>query len=991
MSRLLLYQVLIDEYNSQGFQPVIDRKSYDDEFQTLYHGEDYSYITDLDEREKRINSILVAKIYEFLHGQASQNGVQRTALCFSGGGIRSATFGLGVLQGLARHGLLKSFDFLSTVSGGGYLGSWFSAWIHHEQQRLEFRKLPATADDALNKVVNYLSAPPQSPLLPEPEPIQHLRSYSNYMSPKLGFLSADTWTLVAIFFRNILLNWLVLIPLILGVLAIPRICMAIATWEEPSRWATDALPLKLLLGFSIFFGIIAVAYIIANRPSLFDPPTIRLSRFPEKLKSEGWFLILCLSTFLLSSILITTYWAWLRIPIDNLGFIVFGYTVPSNLLAFIVFGIICHLGGFIVSLLIVRPSLGSLGEFAISILVGAIGGLLVWVVATYVFPNPVAISPQPDDPTRAALYICFALPLFLLVFLLAATMFVGIASWLTSDADREWLARAGAWFLIAILGWSVVSSIVIFGPVGLLYFSPKVQALLVALGSGSGLVTLLGGGSSESPANKKEENQQGSKSLVMKIALSLAAPVFTVFLLIVLSLGMSWLVSASATALSGSHNSIARWLTHLFSLDKAQWAQMPFDYQNLLSIIYYSPGWYLLALTVLIVGIGLLMGFTVNINKFSLHASYRDRLIRAYLGASRRKDRRRPNLFTGFDEHDNLPMRHLLQKPLHVINITLNLVAGKNLAWQDRKAESFTVSPLHAGSYCLGYRKSAEYAVNASTKRSISLGTAMAISGAAASPNMGYYSSPAVGFLMTIFNVRLGWWLGNPGKAGEDTYSNAGPTFAPKPLVAEALGWTNDEHPYVYLTDGGHFENLGLYEMILRRCHLIVLSDGSGDPNFTFDDLGNAISKIRVDLGVPIVFDEIPIKSRHDTEAQIYSRQKNAGDKYCAIGRICYSCVDANGVDGVLIYIKPAFYGTESADIFNYAKAHPTFPHESTGDQMYSESQFESYRELGSYAINEICKGMPVPPPDRQVFVNRILYYLGLEPSPGGLPKCNKR
>ena len=82
----------------------------------------------------------------------------------------------------------------------------------------------------------------------------------------------------------------------------------------------------------------------------------------------------------------------------------------------------------------------------------------------------------------------------------------------------------------------------------------------------------------------------------------------------------------------------------------------------------------------------------------------------------------------------------------------------------------------------------------------------MAISGAAASPNMGYHSSPAITFLMTIFNVRLGWWLGNPGPCGEISYRKEGPSFAIKPLVQEAVGLTTDDKEYVYLSDGGHFE-----------------------------------------------------------------------------------------------------------------------------------------------------------------------------------------
>ncbi len=143
-----------------------------------------------------------------------------------------------------------------------------------------------------------------------------------------------------------------------------------------------------------------------------------------------------------------------------------------------------------------------------------------------------------------------------------------------------------------------------------------------------------------------------------------------------------------------------------------------------------------------------------------------------------------------------------LPRPLHVINIALNLVKGDNLAWQQGKAQSFTMSALHSGSWNLGYRRSEDYAANPYLDQPLSLGTALAISGAAASPNMGYHSSSAVTFLLALFNIRLGWWLGNPGTAGARTYTQASPTVSVGPLLAEAFGLTDARHPYVYLSDG---------------------------------------------------------------------------------------------------------------------------------------------------------------------------------------------
>src|SRR5689334_5118811 len=106
-----------------------------------------------------------------------------SALCISGGGIRSATFALGVLQGLAEQGILTSFDYLSTVSGGGYIGSWLTAWKQRQ--------------GGLDKILPALQPAAASPDPKDPDPIQHLREYNNYLSPKMGLFSADTWTLLA--------------------------------------------------------------------------------------------------------------------------------------------------------------------------------------------------------------------------------------------------------------------------------------------------------------------------------------------------------------------------------------------------------------------------------------------------------------------------------------------------------------------------------------------------------------------------------------------------------------------------------------------------------------------------------------------------------------------------------------------------------------------------------------------------------------------------
>jgi hypothetical protein len=825
------------------------------------------------------NDRRLAEIYRLIHALPHK----RAALCLSGGGIRSATFGLGVLQGLAAHGLLGTFHYLSTVSGGGYVGSWLTAWIHRHPRGIQ-------------GVTEDLRDPSRSKIDPEPAPIRHLRAYSNYMTPQLGLLSADTWTLVATYLRNLLLNWLVLVPLLAAVLAIPRLGVPVARATPNTSLSVDGWLEFGVLGCGFFLAAAAIAYISMNLPSLNACQRDRHSFFRSHRDQNG-FLWWCLLPLMGASIAFVTYWAWYCNADGQ----------PHGWLSFVLFGALLHSLGW-TPYLLQEYRAHKLWQLSAILATGGLGGLLVWWVATSI---PILLHPG----QFARSYVCLAAPLLLTLLLLAMTLFVGVASRWTDDEDREWWARAGAWVVVASAGWGVISALVLFGPEWLSAWFARFPGTVTSLGGVSGLITILFGRSAKTAANPKQEEKMDWPATARSLALSCAAPLFGALLIVLLALATNTVIAGLSAGLSSGGD----------------------PYGPAADFLLVGG----VALVMLAIGLG--MGLVINVNKFSLHAMYRNRLIRAYLGASR--ETRAPHPFTGFDPDDNMSMAQLKQKPLHVVNIALNLVSGSNLAWQQRKAESFTVTPLHAGSYRLGYRRAADYGKN-DKGESVSLGTAVAISGAAASPNMGYHSSPAITFLLTLFNARLGWWLGNPGDAGAETFDRAYPKFAVRPFLAETFGLTNDQNQYVYLSDGGHFENLGLYEMVLRRCQIIVVSDAGCDAGCAFEDLGNAIRKIRVDLGVPIEIREMPI----------YARQSGKLGKCCAVGTIHYSFVDGDGAaDGLLLYFKPTFYGDEPVDIFNYAAANAAFPHETTADQWFSESQFESYRMLGFSAIRAVC------------------------------------
>lgn len=939
----------------------------------------------------------------------------RAGLCFSGGGIRSATFGLGMLQSLARLQLLNKFDYLSTVSGGGYIGSWLTAWIHRHPRGLE-------------GVIEDLQVTSEANVADRPHPVQWLRNYSNYLSPHLGFFSADSWTLLGIYLRNLHLNWMVLLPLLMLPLLLPRWVIALARLNTPDERLPDsAVPALLLTGLGL--AVMALIYLHLCRPAL---RPYRLNTRWHCLELQQWFLIACLIPLVGATLCLTTAWAWFR----NAG----GLMSQFPLYQSVVGGALIHTGSWLFATVALNRfkaiTWWLVAETGAVAATGALGGGFLWTVLAKT-PDGMAVAQY------AEWFASFAVPGVLAMFLLTATMFIGLASRFTEEQDREWWGRTGSWVLIVMVIWSTLSAVVVFGP-GLIAWTPTMAS---ALGGLSGLTTLILGFGSRTTAQGEEERSH--LTIVTDMAVKAAAPIFMLCVLIALALAGSWQLDVFA-------HQFDRHLSDIADLDPTRVGRlMPPDPWGHNQVLHNTPPWMLLSFTFLVAALGFLMARFININRFSLHAMYRNRLIRAYLGASRaRTERERTfNSFTGFDNLDNPAMSDLrfddvrlarwlyargissqtraqllafhampgpppaqlqgmierlrqeipalLQRgalreaadrlqvgptcaaklralqqstdekasdqnavswfvdlflnrtyersprPLHLINIALNLVKGDNLAWQQRKAQSFTISSLHSGSWGLGYRRTEDYAANHYLDQPLSLGTALAISGAAASPNMGYHSSSAVTFLLALFNIRLGWWLGNPGPAGVDTYKRASPTVSVGPLIAEAFGLTDSRHPYVYLSDGGHFENLGLYEMVLRRCHCILVVDAGCDPHATFEDLGNAIRKIRIDLGIDIELDLDEL--RRAPGATTCSRHH-------AIGLIRYDTVNANTPAGTLLYLKASLTGDEPSDIQDYAARHPAFPHEPTSDQFFDEAQFESYRRLGEHVAWEVLR-----------------------------------
>ncbi|HEY7790622.1 MAG TPA: hypothetical protein VIC33_08940 [Vicinamibacterales bacterium] len=817
------------------------------------------------------------------------------ALCLSGGGIRSASFALGVIQGLARHDLLRGFDYLSTVSGGGYTGGWLTGWLHQ-----------ATRDPEVPSPFDELRRDPCADGPPEPEPVASFRACSRFMSPATGFLSADVWTLVAIVARNLFLNWLVLLPLVAAGLLLPVIYFGVVQdlYQPLAIGATDRLgdPASIIFSVSAALLLGGTLFALLNLPSYGDRQS-----GPHKV------LLFNLLPFCASLIGLTVLVAASRAGGNRV--------IDLVLLGALMHGALWTLAGPLSGQRRWRPQ---------TILAGVISGAVAMAGLTWLAVLLKGAACRP-------IYVTTAFPLFVAVLMAGAFVFMGVAGSDMDDADLEWWSRSVAWFLMVGVVWLLIGLVVFQGPV-LLRMIRGVLRDVLGLTPGHAaaaipVITSVLGAAAAVLGRSIGRVGEGRAPVGRRLAFGLAAPAFAVLLLS----SLSWLNEWAIARIHGGFASAG------LSAVAACGSDSILREASLLAAVYLV--------------FGMLMGVFVPVNKFSLHGMYRNRLIRSFLGASRPGRRRHPNPFTGFDPADDVSLAELkvIARPFLVVNMTLDKIAQAAHGRLHRKAESFTATPLHVGSASdgLGYRPADEYAAaRRAGGGGLSLGTAITISGAAASPNMGAFSTPALTFLLTLFNARLGIWLGNPGTAGRRTWRSTEPRLDAAPILREMLGLTTDRSPYVYLSDGGHFENLGLYQMVLRRCRYVLVSDASCDPSYTFDDLATAIRQIRIDLGIPIVFDDgCPIDAAH----------QGNGNPHAAAARILYREVDGpEAEDGVLIYLKATLCGREPIDVINYGKSHPAFPHESTANQWFDEAQFESYRMLGLHSVHEMAASYAV-------------------------------
>ncbi|MDH5411122.1 MAG: patatin-like phospholipase family protein, partial [Alphaproteobacteria bacterium] len=374
--------------------------------------------------------------------------------------------------------------------------------------------------------------------------------------------------------------------------------------------------------------------------------------------------------------------------------------------------------------------------------------------------------------------------------------------------------------------------------------------------------------------------------------------------------------------------------------------QLPVDYAK----IPFLPHWSLLISAIV-------TGLVVNINYISIHRFYRDRLMEAYLPEYDKamQGQTGVSVLANSATLESLQTKDFARSPCHIINANLVLVNSKDPRRRTRGGDNFILTAFYCGSSATGWLPAKSFLGGRLT-----LATAMAISGAAANPNtgsdgVGVTRNRAVSLLMALLNIRLGYWLPNWRRICRKLPPNH---FVPG-LGQIARGHREDAC-YIELSDGGHFENLALYELIRRQLKLIILCDGAADPKFGFADLNSLRRRIAADFGARITFEPgqepenlIPERlKRHAPNDAGYAVDADMAKTGHLQGRIDY----ADGSSGALVYIKTTMVKTVSFGVKAYKGAHHDFPDETTADQFFDEEQFDAYRELGRHLGREMLE-----------------------------------
>ena len=925
----------------------------------------------------------------------------RVGLALSGGGIRSATFALGLLQSLARHKLLRQIDFLSTVSGGGYIGSFLGRLY----SRTDLDKVSIEFPDAPS-VVDQVEA-----ILPDSrcEPMDWLRENGRYLSPN-G--SGDSLIAAAVYLRNwsaVVIVWSVYLLLGLLILNAIRYCvrhfapldtsfvdsfesvlLQDAFWWSPYIYVPAFLGVVTLIPLAWTYWLVLMPRPVAKGDS-FSVLRYKFLRYLAwithlvviGLAILGWFSapplrilcgLVCLTAVLAIGYYVGARWTWLSAPMNMKGPQASDADRDRHVRHLLSRWLGLSLATALIALLLAL--IDSVGQSLYSIVINDASVLLTLIGSTVAFIAAAAVTTRKvssiliNEPDKRRM----KLPMKIVVNLAAVgvLLIIGISlSTLSHGIAWGWHVPAGN------PGETIAASLVASAAAPIRWNLEKTEEDTTIL------------------VSTPESARPVGRSLVEKIE----GP-------------MSW-----------------KWLFGAIGV-------------LLLLSWFWSRIWSF-------------------INRSSYHMLYTARLTRAYLGASNSRRWSGPRLgVTRVVDGDGISLKnykpHERGGPLHLVNVTLNeTVSGKSqIEQRDRKGLGMAVS--HFG-VSVGRRHHALWTDRQEEQRDapgaesqgatrdssrtgsgpeykflsgigdpkkrfqifvgdkicpepLALEQWVSISGAAFSTGLGMRTSAALSLLCGLFNIRLGYWW-NSGMGPEQRHWKEPTTIVNRvgrkissafPLQMYLLDeFTGRFHGparnHWYLSDGGHFENMGVYELIRRRLPLIILSDAEQDAEFRYSGLANLIRKARIDLDAEITFlgenelDDLlheSVRPLFGTKEQLRRgrwSQEPVGDgnekqqrlsideppdpSRLSLAHASLAWIKYNGTGerSLLLYIKPTLTGDEPSDVLQYHSSHSSFPHESTIDQFFDEEQWESYRVLGEHIGNQLFQppaGKPGKPPD---------------------------
>jgi hypothetical protein len=766
-------------------------------------------------------------------------GCGLTGVALSGGGIRSASFGLGALQALdaladdeRMASGIEGIDYLSTVSGGGYIGCALTAAMQKNGGRFPFIDAHGAFKD--------------------PAAVRHIRNYSNYLMPR-GFL--DAITAFGLIGRGLVANVLVVAPVLLFFVALTLLIHKdVAGLQEPrflfwnvvefvgTFWTRGAQWLAVLPGFWVTVSLVAVNLVFLALWAI--AKSISVSWTGRHL--DAW---------ISQSTLAKAYARWK--PASPLGRLVKAF-VPSDGSAELDGGLV-----LVSKLLFIATVLAFWFELQPYVL-RAMADFSKWA------------EPSQEPGTIAAIV-------------------------------SGMVAAAAPYLPTLLAGFGAVAA----------FFSKYFGQVIAATGQAAGWKAWLG-------------------KIGAHAALWFAAIVIPLFL---------WYIYLVLAYLGLSH-------PDFFPFAAAGACPLVRE-QGVTPVGLLASGGFLLAL----VG-----AWFVNPNATSLHRLYRDRLSKAFLFD--------PDS-TSCDERGDLlayePTLNAIDTtlcPYPIVNTALNIQGSRHANRRGRNADFFDLTPRAIGSEATGY-VATEVLVEADAAPD--LGSAMAISGAAISSNMGAKTVRPLAFTLALLNLRLGFWMRNPRAAAATLpwYRRYLGWLVDRPTVflfREMFSLIDENSPTVYLTDGGHLENLGIYALLKRECNIIVAVDGEADRRMRFRSLLTLERYARIDLGVTMRLPWEPIRAHAQQVDEAFERAASCGipvprevGPHCAAAELRYG---PNEMDtAILLYIKASVSGDEDDYILDYKRRHPAFPHETTNDQFFSEEQLEVYRALGFHIMKGLLTG----------------------------------